>query len=306
MAMANRLPNFIIAGAPKSGTTSLYFYLKQHPDIFVPDKKELHYFSYDRLAANAAGPEDDYILSTLCADRETYAGHYRNANHHRAIGEFSPSYLYYCETAGDIQRMLGNKVKIVLMLRNPVEKAYSQYMHQVRNNMEPLSFEQALEAEPQRRAKGWSDIWRYAESSLYAQRTQYFMQVFGRAKVRVIVFEEFIADPRKELSGLLRFLNVDGRVPIDSGTVYNRTGKPRSRLMADLLTRPNALKSVFKRIVPEDIRSRIRLKLLDLNSTPKEAMPVSCRRKLEDFFRKDITDLETCLHRPLPWNKAST
>ena len=301
--MTTRLPNFIIAGAPKSGTTSLYFYLKQHPDIFVPDKKELHYFSYDWLAANAAGPEDDYILTTLCADRDAYARQYRSAKHHTAVGEFSPSYLYYCNTAGDIQQMLGNTVKIVLILRNPVEKAYSQYMHQVRNNLEPLSFEQALEAEPQRHAMGWSDIWRYAESSLYARRTRHFIKVFGPSKVRIIVFEEFIADPQNELSGLLRFLGVDDRVPIDTGKVYNRTGKPRSRLTADLLTQPHLVKSVVKRIVPEKIRSRIRLKMQELNSAPKEAMPVSCRRKLEDFFRKDIADLETCLDRPLPWNK---
>ena len=303
MAMANRLPDFIIAGAPKSGTTSLYFYLKQHPDIFVPDKKELHFFSFERLAANAAGPEDDYILSTLCADKEAYANYYRTANHHAAVGEFSPSYLYYCETAEDIRRMLGDSTKIILMLRNPVEKSYSQYMHQVRNNLERLSFEQALAAEPQRRAMGWSDIWRYAESSLYAQRTRHFIRVFGRSKVRVIIFEEFIADPQNELSGLLRFIGVDDRVPIDTGKVYNRTGKPRSRLAADLLAQPSLLKSVLKRIVPERMRSRIRLTLQDLNSAPKEAMPASCRRRLEDFFRKDIADLETCLDRPLPWNK---
>ena len=141
--MKTNLPNFVVAGVPKSGTTSLYFYLRQHPAIYLPSKKELHYFSYPYLASNTGGPGDADILKSLCASRHSYEDHYQFSGNKKAVGEISPSYFYYSGSADRIRRALGN-VKIILMLRNPVDKAYSQYMHQVRNNLETLSFEAAL------------------------------------------------------------------------------------------------------------------------------------------------------------------
>lgn len=295
-----RLPNFVVGGAPKCGTTSLYFYLAQHPDVFLPARKELHYFSYKQLLSNTAGPGDFEALRNICGDRITYEGHYAMAGTQRAIGEISPSYLYYGEASRRINEELG-KIKILFMLRDPTEKAYSQYMHQVRQNLESLSFEDALDAEEERRRAGWSDIWRYAESSLYAERVQRYVDVFGFRNVKVIVFEEFISDTTNVLRSILEYLGVDIHVPINTSGVYNKTGEPRSRILGMVLSRPNPLKWALRQIFPERLRTRISLAMLRLNTGRKETLSEDLRERLKAYFREDVEHLEEVLARRLPW-----
>ncbi|HZA66279.1 MAG TPA: hypothetical protein VE592_04975, partial [Geminicoccaceae bacterium] len=137
-----RLPNFVVAGAAKCGTTSLFHYLKQHPDVFLPAQKELHYFAYDHLSRNSGGPGGARSLDFACATREAYEAHYRAAGSQVAIGEVSPSYFYFDEVSERIETELCAP-KIVIILRDPIEKAYSQYMHLVRDNRETLPFFEA-------------------------------------------------------------------------------------------------------------------------------------------------------------------
>ena len=157
-----KLPNFIVIGAPKSGTTSLFYYLGQHPDIYLPVRKELHFFSYEELSKRNHGPGDAEIVGNLCATYEQYVAHYRDVKTERAIGEVSPSYLYYSASAERIYSMLGS-IKIIAILRNPIDKAYSQYMHLKRDGREDLDFTHALREECRRQGMGWSDIWYYAK-----------------------------------------------------------------------------------------------------------------------------------------------
>ena len=124
MSKSIRLPSTVIIGAPRSGTTSLFFYVKQHPDIFLPVRKELHYFSYDLLKENVDGPGDQGALASLCATREEYEAHYASVRAEKVIGEVSPSYLYFSQVSERIRSELG-EVKIIALLRNPVDKAFS-------------------------------------------------------------------------------------------------------------------------------------------------------------------------------------
>lgn len=296
-----RLPNFLVIGAPKSGTTSLYYYLRQHPEVFLPVQKELHYFSYEKLKANANGPGDARVLATLCATGEEYAQHYTGAKGERAIGDISPSYLYY-GVQGRIKQELG-EVKIIVMLRNPVEKAYSQYMHMVRDQHETLPFYDALMAEETRRSDGWSDIWRYAESSLYADRLRAFMDCFGRENVHVILFDEFTAQPEVVMRRLLGFLGVDESFRINSDEVYNRTGEARSRTVANFLNRPNTVKTLIKCITPDAWRIALRLRIMDVNTAEKPAMDDRAAIYLRNYFADDVAKLETLLNRRLYWDQ---
>lgn len=293
------VPNFVVIGAPKSGTTSLYYYLTQHPDIYLPERKELHYFSYDQLRENANGPGDGEILSSLCGSRDDYLRHFEGVSGEMAIGDISPSYLYYGAHA-KIRDELG-AAKIIVLLRNPIEKAYSQFMHMVRDQREDLLFYDALMAESSRREKGWSDIWRYAESSLYAERLQAFIDFFGRDHVHIVVFDDFENSTDLSVRGILRFLEIDDTVFIDTSGRYNRTGASKSNLLAKFLNRSSPLKSFVKVVTPDRWRIALRLKIVDLNTAEKNAIDGRSRAYLQNYFSADILALESMLGRKLNW-----
>jgi hypothetical protein len=294
------LPNAVIIGAPKSGTTSLYFYLRQHPDIFLPKKKELHYFSYDLLAKNTAGPGDKNALSTLCDTWRAYVQHYTNVNHQSIVAEVSPSYLYFSETSERIREKLG-RVRIVALLRNPAERAFSQYMHLKRANRERLSFFEALQVEEQRRLAGWGDMWRYAESSLYATRIKRYIEVFGEHNVKILLSEEFFSHPIRVSQDLFAFFDVDSAFVPDVSRAYNRTGTPRFGFLADALVKRNLLRILARRLIPERPRRSLRSFLIDVNKGDKGEIDSESRTYLQSVFREDILELERILGRKTHW-----
>jgi len=295
-----KLPTFVVIGAPKSGTTSLYFYLRQHPDIYLPKTKELHYFSFPDLGMSSSGPGDAAVLSGLCQTWEQYTEQYTNVSNQSAIGDISPSYLYYSSSARKIFETLGS-VKIIVIVRNPVDKAYSQYMHMVREGLETLSFSDAIAAESGRREQGWGDIWRYAESSLYADRLNEFITVFGKENVKIILFDDFIKDTSSILTDLLRYIGVDPKVEISTNETFNRTGTPRSAYISDILRTPGFLKNLVKRVLPVELRHKLRNWLMNINTGDKPELPQDLRISLLNYFHDDIVKVECLVGKPTKW-----
>src|SRR5262249_30108600 len=148
--------------------------------------------------------------------------------------------------------------KIIIMLRDPVEKAFSQYMHLIRDGRETLDFKAALEQEPRRIEQGYAAMWRYAESSLYAARTRRFMEEFGREQVKVILFDELVRNPTAVLRQTFEFLDVDPAVRVSHESIYNRSGVPRSRWMANLISKPNVITSIARSVLPLSVTGRVK------------------------------------------------
>jgi hypothetical protein len=294
------LPNFVIVGAAKCGTTSLFEYLAQHPEIYLPTRKELHYFSYSAIARNSRGPGDAGYLAHFCADRTQYERHYQGVRGQRAIGDVSPSYFHYAEVAERIRDELG-KPKIIVILRDPVEKAFSQYMHLVRDNRETMSFADALKAEAERSEKGWAALWRYAESSIYASRLRRYLETSAEGRIKILLFDDLRRDPLAVLRELWRFLEVDETVVPNTSEVHNASGRPRSKLVADLIAKPNPLVSAARKLVPEAMRTGIKTRLRRLNTGPKGEIDEWSRAYLQDRFAADIREVEAILGRDLGW-----
>jgi hypothetical protein len=218
-----RLPNLVVAGAPKCGTTSLYHYLKQHPEVYLPPRKDLHYFTREHLARDTAGPGDTAVLQHLCKDRAAYEAEFAGARGEKVLGDISPSYFDFAEVAPAMRRELGD-ARVVILLRDPVAKAFSQYMHLVRDGRETLSFYDALQAEADRASRHWSMIWRYVSSSIYAGRLSGYLDAFGADRVRIYLFEEFVAQPQATLIDLWRFAASTSR----SGPTPRRSSTSRA------------------------------------------------------------------------------
>jgi hypothetical protein len=294
------LPNFVVVGAPKCGTTSLYHYLKQHPEIYLPARKELHYFSREHVLRDMGGPGDQFLAHRVCPDAESYAAEFAPAGGEKARGEISPSYFDFPEVAEAIRRELGDPA-IVILLRDPIAKAFSQYMHLVRDGRETLTFHDALMAEPDRTGQRWSLIWRYASSSLYAGRVRHYLDTFGPGRVRIFLFEEFVREPQRVLDELWHFLGVDPGVRADTTQVFNASSRPRSRFLAGLVSKRSPLAAVARAVVPEAARLRAVELVRKLNSGKRGEVDDRSRAHLRDYFGADVKEVETILGRRTGW-----
>ena len=194
------LPNFIIPGTEKGGTTPLFRLLKQHPDIHIPMVKELYFFTrnFDRR-------------ETVFYEWQFSRG-YRGQ---RAIGEATPEYMRVPGTAQRIHRTLGDDMRFIFCLRNPVTRAYSHYLQCLRMIEEGLSFEQALELGPQRKNRQTFLNQRrdYVGGGLYTEQIERFLKFYPRDRLRFVILEEDLQDNAPQRSGvmaeLLDFLGVD-------------------------------------------------------------------------------------------------
>lgn len=295
-----KLPTFVTIGAPKSGTTSLYYYLRQHPDIYLPERKELHYFSFPELGMSSSGPGDAAVLTGLCQTWEQYTAYYADVPDRRAIGDISASYLYYSSSARKIFEKLG-LVKIIVIIRNPVDKAYSQYMHLVREGLETLSFSEAIAAESHRVKQGWGDMWRYLESGHYGSRLEEFITVFGKENVKIIVFDDFVKNTPLILTDLLKYLSVDPKFKIPTNEIFNRTGAPRSTYISHILRNSSWFKELVKPFFSINHRYKFRNWLMNLNTGDKPELPPEMYRHLLNNFRDDIVRVEGLIGKPTGW-----
>ena len=298
------LPNFLVIGAPRCATTSLFHYLRQHPDVYLPRKKELHYFSYEYLKENCSGPGDKAALATLPGTMREYEMHYSGVGVERAIGEISPSYLYWSGTSERILATLG-RVRIVAVLRDPIDRAFSQYMHVVSLGRETLDFYDALMAEEERRRQRWGDIWRYAEHSLYADKVSRCLAAFGSENVKIILFEELVGDTPGIMEELFRFLQVDPQFGCDTSTVYNRSGV--QRFISEFLKKHRAIEALGKRIVSNRrLRDYVYALTQRMHTGKRPAIDARSARHLLKYCSGDVERLEAILGRPLPWLKEQS
>ena len=293
------LPNFIIAGATRSGTTSLYYYLMQHPDITFPKLKEPRYFSSINLKLPQNGPGDFSVDRKLILSFDDYNKLYESINAKR-IGDASSEYLYHYDvSAKEIKEKLGD-IPIIIILRNPIERAFSAYNNLVRDGRETQNFSQALKLEDERMLNNWDMMWHYKRVGLYYNQVTEYLNTFS--KVKVIIFEEFVKDPKKFLSELCSFLDVSPDMDIDTGTVYSYSGKPKNKLIAFLGSRNNKyinrIRVFALSLIPRNIFESISKKVLVKNQIDENS-----RNYLREFYKDDILKLQQLLKKDLSfWN----
>lgn len=294
-------PDFFIVGAPKCGTTSLYKYLKGHPEIYLPEKKELHFFSAKSIKKNAEGPGDKEAISKICSDAKSYIAHFDNCPSNKIAGEVSPSYLYYYDVASSIKRLSPN-AKIVIVLRNPAKKAFSQYSHMLRSGQESLSFSDGLKEEPKRISNAWNDMWHYVEGSRYATGVRHYFEVFGEERVKIIMFEEMVDNTDSVLAGLFDFLGVDPSVKLDTATVHNEgAGKSRFGRYSMLLMRNEQFKRVVRSIVPKKQLKNLEVLASKIMFRKKTSISAADYEYVIRELENDIRELESLLRKPTGW-----
>jgi hypothetical protein len=279
-------PDFFVVGAAKAGTTSLFTYLIQHPSIFVPPMKEPHFFSeYEHAGAPELRGVDDYLRL------------FDDCRPDQLAGDLSTSYLYARDAAQQI-RELQPGAKIIMVLRNPIDRAYSFYWYNRNQFNETLGFEEALDAEPRRIAEGGAFRYHYTQSGMYHAQVERYLKAFGSESVRIYLFEDLVRDAAGLCDDILAFLGVPGGHAIRTEQVANRSGVHRSELMGRLLGLKFPGREWIRRLAPHRAR-RLKNRVLAYNMRKPEAMDAATRARLAETFRDDVERLSGLIGRDL-------
>ncbi len=275
------LPNFLIIGAPKAGTTSLYEYFRVHPEIFMPRLKEARFFGYDGSEGRLKFP---------IHSQAEYEALFDGATTETAIGEATPHYLLYPEAARRIHETIP-QVRLIASLRNPVDRSYSVYQMNRRNKgaNADVPFGAAMRSDPHLQ-------------ETYHQHLQRFFERFAPARIRIILLEDLEAEPLRTVRSLFEFLGVDPDFTPDLSRIANPGGEPRSQALHSLLANKRLI-NVARRVMPDAMIAP--LKALRSRNLQKRVLSAADRKAATDFFRDDILRTQDLIGRDLShWLRA--
>ena len=291
------LPNFLIIGAAKAGTSSLYYYLKQHPQIYMSSLKEPKFFALRGEKLDFQGPAKNDINQLSVTTLEEYQQLFADVTEEIAIGEASPIYFEHPKAAQNIKHCIP-KAKLIAILRHPAERAFSAFSHLVREGYETLSFEEALQHEEERVNQKWTPLFYYQQIGFYYSNLKRYFELFEPEQIKIYLYEELESNSIGVVKDIFNFLNVDNDFVPDL-TRKNVSGIPRSRYLYDLFTKDNAIKSTFKPLFGKKIRQNIRELASTKTLKSKPAMLPDTKRYLTELYREDILQLQKLIDRDL-------
>jgi hypothetical protein len=307
-----RLPNFFIVGAPKTGTTSLYHYLDQHPEIYMSAIKEPHYFAAEIREENCepnlrrimarenrglreflSGPMREKRFGGIVADWENYVRLFANAINKSALGEASVCYLWSPTAPARIAEKIPN-AKILVMLRDPADRAFSQYLHGLGNGAIRWSFREHIQRNLRHRSGQFSVHYPFLEFGLYSEQLGRYMERFGQ-NVWVGFHKEFKDHPMEVFQNICRFLGVAPEFSPDMAHQHLEAQVPRLAAIGWL--KRSGLWQAAARVTPPSLRPLIRRRLIRRPGATR--MDPADRHYLIDFYREDIRKLASLVDRDL-------
>jgi hypothetical protein len=307
------LPNFFVVGAVKAGTTALHLFLDQHPEIFMSPVKETNFFSQPDMHAEHFNRDyrhdvnvnlERFLEGSMSrkihianVDRwEDYQRLFRDAKGFKAIGEASNSYLL-CPSAAAAMAERCPDARVLMMLRNPVERVWSQYLMNLRLGKtlsEDLIAE--FEADSTKEHQGWGVSHNYRELGMYAGQLQRFYDHFPRQHVKVLLYDDYRLNPEATIRDIFRFLGVNPDVVIDLDQRPNEAAVPRFKQLNYLLFQSGLVNKV-KQIVPESWKGAAKQAMFSNKDMP--AMAEHERIYMRELYRKDVLQLGQMLNRDL-------
>lgn len=290
------LPNFLVIGTGKAGTTSLHRYLAQHPQVYVSPVKETNFFAMEGQKLAFTGPGDERAKGGSITHLDDYQALFDGVGDETAIGEVSPLYVYSPHAAANIQRHIP-KARLIAILRHPAERAFASYIMKVRDGVETLGFEEARQAEAERIAAGWGSM-HYVSAGFFYQQLRRYYDRFPPEQLKVFLYEELRERPLEVIAQVFEFLGVDSGFVPDMSTRFNVSGIPRSRTLHRILSGPNIVKRAAATLIPRRLRSSLKTRIKNLN-LERQPLTTSTRQELIEIYRDDITQLQDLIGRDL-------
>ena len=304
-------PNFFIVGAQKAATSSLYSYLKDIPGVYMSPLKEPNYFAPHVISSNS---------SDVIRDKKEYLNLFKKAGGYIAVGEASPIYLW----DPDAPRLIHQAVphaRIIMILRDPIERAYSNYLMRMKySGMKSSFYDEIMRDYKDQEKKLFGKSQFYIEFGMYFEQVKRYFDSFGREQVKVIIFEEFIQHTERSVNEVLAFLGVNYTVTAIQEQ-YNLYSVPRSPLSVSIfaffrwLRARNIKFYKIVKLLPDPIVESLPLpsgkssgfaeKIL-FKRAQKPNIEPEAFKFLQEIYHDDVLKLESLLGRSLPWPTISS
>lgn len=292
-----KLVNFMVVGAVKSGTTSIYNYLKAHPQVYMSPIKEPKFFQWDGEIRRFSTKLDDSIYQDSIKTFEDYKALFSGVKDELAIGEASVSYLYNKDVPARIHRRFP-EVKLIVILRQPAERAFSHYLHTKWLGYEPLTFAEALAQENQRIDSNWGPSWHYKQQGFYAEQVKRYQALFDADQFKIYIYDDLRQDPINFMKAVYEYLEIDSAFIPDTNKQYNVRSFPQNQLVHQVMNKPNAIKDTVKNIIPKGLRKNLGTWIKRKNSWKPELDP-QLRDELTESYRQDILELQDLMGKDL-------
>lgn len=294
--------DFFCIGAQKAGTTLLHDILIQHPEIYLPQEKEAHFFDVNELYEKGLG---------------YYSGLFSTHSKEKIVGNINPNLQIENRSIERIIDCYGRDIKIIFLLRNPVKRAYSHYLMSVKRGYETLDFISAIESERLRiqhpkAHKGYyssepghfeKNHLGYLQRGLYAPKVKYLMDRLPNENLKIVLFEEFVEDKDKVLLEILNFLEVDPTISLDTDLKSNPAQKAKSRKLSRMINSHSKLKEIMKLVVPRKFLKSMKNFVSEKNLSTLDEKDKKLSQNEYDlvmgYFKKDIAELEKLLGKSL-------
>ena len=289
--------SIICVGAQKSGTTTLHDILKQHPDISLPDIKETKFFQ----------------RNTEFNKGIDFYSNFFDLNKKHLI-EVDPEYMFLDYVPKRIFDTLGPNTRIIFLLRNPVDRAFSHYLMSKRRGFENLKFDKAILDEKDRLLidDSQADFYKsktvnfsYISRGYYAKQINNFLKYFNINNMMFVLFEEdFVKNRNETVLKILDFIGANKKIELDTNFISNPATSYKNKHITNFLNRPNFFKKLFKYVLPKKIRSIIREKILSINYSSKILEKLTDKERryyLDTYFSNDIIELEKIIKRKTNW-----
>jgi hypothetical protein len=312
------LPTFIVIGAVKAGTTSLHYYLSQHPEIQMSQMKEPRFFHVDGeepdfndLAVRyglGLRDESEERFKIMIKSRikrkidniDNYESLWDAGSEIKVRGEVSPTYIYDAIVPSRIHKRLPN-IKLIAILRNPMARAYSHYIMDVRNGFEEMDdFADALRNEPFEIDDFWWGKRHYIRHGFYTRPLQRYLKEFDNVQVRIFLYDDYKNSPDEMLKNIFQFLGVDPSFKVNMSMRYNEGLIPDNSFFSDLVRSRHPVKRLLLSVVPDKLLLPIRQRIIaNQKLIEPKTMTQEVRQRLIEIFREDIISVQGLLKRDL-------
>ncbi|MEL4898588.1 sulfotransferase family protein [Crocosphaera sp. Alani8] len=287
-----KLPNFLIFGVQKAGTTSVYKYLKQHPDVYLSPVKEPNFLEkdWDKLAA-----EGHQFKPKQIATFKQYSNLFKDVTNETAVGEISPNYLFHHETSIEqIKRYVPN-AKLIAVLRNPVDRAISDYLMHVREAQSNTTLKEQIEYKANKSfiiLKGY-----------YYTQVKHYFEAFSKEQVSILLYDDLRKNDQEFMREIYKTIGVDPDFKSDTSQKSQVAQMPKNEGINKLLVQKNPLRSLtaslLKPLLSEEKRQKLRSFLISMNSKSKVDSFNEEKQLLLDLYRDDILKLQDLIGRDL-------
>ena len=294
------IPNFLVIGAGKAGTTSIDLYLQEHPQVYMSPVKEPNFFALEGEKVDFRGPNAENLINSWSVnDWEKYLELFQGVKDQKAIGETSPLYLYSPKAPERIRHYIPN-VKLIAILRNPVRRAFSAYVYLLGKGRESCKdFGQALLQEEKRINANWEWIWHYQNVGFYYKQLKRYFDTFDREQIRVYLFEDLNSNPVSLVQNIFQFIGVDDTFIPNTSIKAKESKVPKNRLLQNFLEKPNLIKNILKVVLPANFRKPMAARTYRENIAEPPKLSPEMQQQLIQVYQEDILKLQDLIQRDL-------